>query len=139
HDRPTRISPDDLRDYRAFSHAGQRTAKLGPKTRELIALAVAVTRQCDGSINCAHRGGDQQSHASREVYDCGPSNTQQPCGSRAVVARNVMLPHDRSCSTDSRSTLPAGEPADSAEGRWRLTCTALTCVELGEDEDLVAR
>jgi AhpD family alkylhydroperoxidase len=44
------VSPDLVRGYRALSDAGQKTGKLDAKTRELIALGVAVTRQCDGCI-----------------------------------------------------------------------------------------
>jgi AhpD family alkylhydroperoxidase len=43
-------SPDIVRGYRALSDAGQKTGKLDGKTRELIALGVAVTRQCDECI-----------------------------------------------------------------------------------------
>jgi AhpD family alkylhydroperoxidase len=45
-----KISPDTVRGYRELSDAGAKTGKLDAKTRELIALAVAVTRQCDGCI-----------------------------------------------------------------------------------------
>src|SRR5260370_17186620 len=45
-----KISPDIVRGYRELSEAGSKTGKLDAKTRELIALAVAVTRQCDGCI-----------------------------------------------------------------------------------------
>jgi len=45
-----RTSPDIIRGYRMLSDAGQKTGKLDPKTRELIALAVAVTLRCDGCI-----------------------------------------------------------------------------------------
>lgn len=38
-----------IRGYRELSNAG-KDAVLDPKTRELIAIAVAVTRQCDGCI-----------------------------------------------------------------------------------------
>jgi AhpD family alkylhydroperoxidase len=38
-----------VRGYRELSNAG-KDAGLDPKTRELIAIAVAVTRQCDGCI-----------------------------------------------------------------------------------------
>ena len=44
------LSPDTLRGYTALSNAGQRSDVLGAKTRELIALAVAVTVRCDGCI-----------------------------------------------------------------------------------------
>ena len=45
-----KTSPEIVRGYTALSGAGARTGTLDAKTRELIALAVAVTRQCDGCI-----------------------------------------------------------------------------------------
>jgi AhpD family alkylhydroperoxidase len=45
-----KLSPDTLKGYKALSTAGQTTQKLSAKTRELIALAVAVTARCDGCI-----------------------------------------------------------------------------------------
>ena len=45
-----RSSPGTLRGYRELSNAGAAKDLLGARTRELIALAVAVTRQCDGCI-----------------------------------------------------------------------------------------
>ena len=42
--------PEIVRGYRTLSEAGRKTGKLDVKTRELIALGVAVTRQCDGCI-----------------------------------------------------------------------------------------
>lgn len=45
-----RTSPDIMRGYRTISNAGSNADLLGPKVRELIALAVAVTARCDGCI-----------------------------------------------------------------------------------------
>lgn len=45
-----KLSPDTIRGYRGLGQAGDKANLLGAKTRELIALAVAVTRQCDGCI-----------------------------------------------------------------------------------------
>lgn len=45
-----RSSSGTVRGYRELSDAGTKRDLLGAKTRELIALAVAVTRQCDGCI-----------------------------------------------------------------------------------------
>ena len=45
-----RSSPGTVRGYRELSNAGAAKDLLGGTTRELIALAVAVTRQCDGCI-----------------------------------------------------------------------------------------
>ena len=58
-------SPDIVRGYRTISDAGRKTAKLDAKTRELIALAVAVTRQCDGCIN-AHTTAAIKAGATKE-------------------------------------------------------------------------
>jgi len=43
-----KLSPDTIKGYQALTAAGQKTNLLGPKTRELISLAVAV--RCDGCI-----------------------------------------------------------------------------------------
>jgi len=45
-----RLTPDTLKGYQALSHAGATTGHLDAKTRELIALAVAVSLRCDGCI-----------------------------------------------------------------------------------------
>lgn len=45
-----RTSPDIVRGYRMISDAGKNANLLGPKIRELISLAVAVTVECDGCI-----------------------------------------------------------------------------------------
>ncbi|KAA2236638.1 carboxymuconolactone decarboxylase family protein [Salinarimonas soli] len=45
-----RLSPDTVRGYVGLSSAGQKKDVLGAKTRELIAIAVAVTLRCDGCI-----------------------------------------------------------------------------------------
>ncbi len=45
-----RSSLGTVRGYSELSDAGAKRDLLGAKTRELIALAVAVTRQCDGCI-----------------------------------------------------------------------------------------
>lgn len=45
-----KTSPDIVRGYRTISEAANKTGKIDAKTRELIALAVAVTVRCDGCI-----------------------------------------------------------------------------------------
>lgn len=44
------LTPDTLKGYQTLSGAGDKTGHLDAKTRELIALAVAVTTRCDGCI-----------------------------------------------------------------------------------------
>lgn len=60
-----RLSPDTFRGYRTLSEAGTKTQHLEPKTRELIALAVAVTARCDGCI-IVHTKAALQHGATRE-------------------------------------------------------------------------
>jgi AhpD family alkylhydroperoxidase len=60
-----RLSPDTLKGYAALSNAGQRNDVLGAKTRELMALAVAVTVRCDGCI-ATHVDAAVKHGASRE-------------------------------------------------------------------------
>ena len=43
-------TPDTLRGAGLLASAGTKTNHLGAKTRELIALAVAITTRCDGCI-----------------------------------------------------------------------------------------
>ncbi|MGA2477321.1 MAG: carboxymuconolactone decarboxylase family protein [Spirochaetia bacterium] len=60
-----RISPEIVRGYRTLGDAGKSTNTLDPKIRELIAVAVAVTRQCDGCI-AVHTDAALKNGASRE-------------------------------------------------------------------------
>ena len=61
----SKISPDTVRGYAQLGNAGAKTGKLDAKTRELIALAVAVTRQCDGCIT-VHTDAAIKHGATRE-------------------------------------------------------------------------
>ncbi|MBD9537130.1 carboxymuconolactone decarboxylase family protein [Stenotrophomonas sp. STM01] len=60
-----KLSPDTLKGYLALSGAGAQTNHLDGKTRELIALAVAVTTRCDGCIT-THVDAALKQGASRE-------------------------------------------------------------------------
>jgi len=60
-----RFSPDTLAGYLTLSGAGAKTAQLDAKTRELIALAVAVALRCDGCIT-VHVAAARKHGATRE-------------------------------------------------------------------------
>lgn len=55
------VSPDTMKGLHLLSEAAPKGGSLGPKVRELIALAVAVTTRCDGCIafhsNLARKAG----------------------------------------------------------------------------------
>jgi AhpD family alkylhydroperoxidase len=59
------LSPATLKGYRELGAAGAQTGKLDDKTRELIALAAAVTARCDGCI-AVHAAAAARFGASRE-------------------------------------------------------------------------
>jgi hypothetical protein len=44
----SRANPDIVRGYHTVDEAGKKSILLGAKIREPIALAVAITVQCDG-------------------------------------------------------------------------------------------
>ncbi len=60
-----KLSPGTVHGYAELSNAGSKTGVLDAKTRELIALAVAVTRQCDGCIT-VHTDAAVKHGATRE-------------------------------------------------------------------------
>jgi len=59
------LSPDTVKGYGTLSGAGAKTGHLDAKTRELIALAVAITLRCDGCI-AVHTAEARKSGASKE-------------------------------------------------------------------------
>jgi len=60
-----KLTPDSVRGYQTLSAANAKDSKLGPKVRELISLAVAVTTHCDGCITI-HTDNALKAGASRE-------------------------------------------------------------------------
>jgi len=60
-----KISAETVHGCMSLSGAGEKTEALDPKTRELIAVAVAVTKQCDGCI-AVHMDAAVKKGATRE-------------------------------------------------------------------------
>ena len=60
-----KLNPDTVKGYVTLSGAGQKAGHLDEKTRELIALAVAITLRCDGCIT-VHTAAAQQRGATKE-------------------------------------------------------------------------
>lgn len=61
----SKLTPDTVRGYGAMSTAGQKTGHLDAKTRELIAIAVAISLRCDGCIT-VHTDAAVKLGATRE-------------------------------------------------------------------------
>ncbi|WP_047538941.1 carboxymuconolactone decarboxylase family protein [Methylotenera versatilis] len=85
-----KISPDTVRGYGTLSNAGAKTTQLSDKTRELIALAVAVTRQCDGCI-AVHTDAAVKHGATREeIMETLSVTISVNAGAALVYSARVM-------------------------------------------------
>src|ERR1700751_1192922 len=60
-----KLSSETVKGYAALSGAGAKTGHLDAKTRELIALAVAISLRCDGCIT-VHSAEARKHGASKE-------------------------------------------------------------------------
>jgi AhpD family alkylhydroperoxidase len=62
-------NPELVRAYAGLHHANANSKRIDPKTRELIALAVAVTLRCDGCINVHTDAAIKAGAAKDEIVD----------------------------------------------------------------------
>ena len=85
-----RISPDIIRGYRMISEAGSKTGKMDAKTRELVALAVAVTRQCDGCIVVHTEAAIQQGATREEIAEALGVAITVNAGATLIHSAKVM-------------------------------------------------
>jgi AhpD family alkylhydroperoxidase len=60
-----KLSPDTVKGYVTLGGAGQKTGRLDAKTRELMALAVAISLRCDGGIT-VHTEAARKTGATKE-------------------------------------------------------------------------
>ena len=60
-----KLSPDTVKGYMTLGGAGTNTGHIDAKTRELIALAVAISLRCDGCIS-VHTAAARKLGASKE-------------------------------------------------------------------------
>lgn len=92
--------PDVIGAYADMQRAALTDGALSSKTKELIALAVAITRECDGCIAAHARGAARQQATEEEVAEAigvavvlngGPATVWGP---RALSAFKEMLAED---------------------------------------------
>jgi AhpD family alkylhydroperoxidase len=60
-----KLSPDTIKGYVQLGQAGAKSGQLDAKTRELIAIAVAISLRCDGCI-AVHTAEARKLGATRE-------------------------------------------------------------------------
>ena len=60
-----KLTPDTVKGYMTLGGAGAKTGHLDAKTRELVALAAAISLRCDGCIT-VHTAAAKKLGASKE-------------------------------------------------------------------------
>ena len=79
-----------MRGYRELSDAGSKTAHMDAKTRELIAIAVGVTRQCDGCITTHVHTARKQGATAEEIAEALGVAIAVNAGAALVFSARVM-------------------------------------------------
>jgi AhpD family alkylhydroperoxidase len=85
-----RLSPEIIHGYRALSDAAQKTNKLDARTRELIALAVAVSLRCDGCITIHTSAAIQNGASEEEIVEALGVAISVNAGAALVYSSRVL-------------------------------------------------
>ena len=85
-----KISPDTIKGHQTLSTAGQKTNLLGPKIRELISLAVAVTARCDGCITVHAEAAARHGASREEIAEALAVATAVNAGAALVYSARVL-------------------------------------------------
>ncbi|WP_334128867.1 carboxymuconolactone decarboxylase family protein [Sneathiella sp.] len=85
-----KLSPDTLKGYQTLSGAGAKTGRLDAKTRELIALAVAVTTRCDGCIAVHSKAALKQGATREEISEALGVAVALNAGAALVYSGRVL-------------------------------------------------
>lgn len=84
------VSPDVVKGYSTLSQAGAKTNRLDAKTRELIALAVAVTTRCDGCIAVHSKKALESGATKEEIAEALGVAVALNAGAALVYSARVM-------------------------------------------------
>ncbi|HEY3311770.1 MAG TPA: carboxymuconolactone decarboxylase family protein [Anaerolineales bacterium] len=103
-----RNSIDIVRGYRTLSDAGKKADLLGQKTRELIALAVAVTVECDGCIVVHTEAAIKAGATEEEIIEALGVAVAVKAGSALIFSTRALDAYK------AKSGQGAEVPADSA-------------------------
>ncbi len=93
------LSPDTVRGYRTLSDAGKQTNHLDEKTRQLIALAVAVTTRCDGCITVHTDAAIKAGANKEEIAEALGVAVALNAGAALVYSARVLDAHAAKSST----------------------------------------
>ena len=85
-----KLSPGTVAGYQTLSNAGEKTGHLDGKTRELIALAVAVTTRCDGCITVHSAAALKQGASHEEIAEALGVAVALNAGAALVYSASVL-------------------------------------------------
>lgn len=85
-----KLSPDTVKGYATLGGAGAKTGKLDAKTRELIALAVAVSLRCDGCITVHAAEARKQGATKEEIAEALGVAISVNAGAALVFSTRTM-------------------------------------------------
>ena len=94
-----RINHEIIKGYRGLSEAGNATNLLCAKVRELIALAVAVTRDCDGCITVHTDAAIKQGATKEEIVEALSVAIAVNAGAALVFSTRVLDAFDAKTSS----------------------------------------
>ena len=90
------LSPDIMKGLGIVGAAGEKTNHLDAKTRELIALAVAVTTRCDGCIAVHSMEAKKLGATKEEVAEAMSVAISLNAGAALVYSTRVLDAFDAS-------------------------------------------
>ena len=93
-----RTNREVVKGYRELTNAGNTTNLLGGKVRELIALAVAVTRQSDGSIVTHTDAAIKQGATKEEIVEALSVAIAVNAGAALIFSSRVLDAFDEKIS-----------------------------------------
>jgi AhpD family alkylhydroperoxidase len=85
-----KLSPETVRGYAMLGGAGEKTAHLDGKIRELIALACAVTLRCDGCITVHSKAAAEKGATKEEIAEALGVAISLNAGAALVYSTRAM-------------------------------------------------
>ncbi len=89
------LIPEPLKAFGALSRAAQTPGVLDGKVKELIALAIAVTTQCDGCIGYHARGAHKLGATRQEIAEALAVAIQMGGGPSVNYAADALRAFDQ--------------------------------------------
>jgi AhpD family alkylhydroperoxidase len=84
------LSPETVKGYIELSSAGSKKNLLGPKVRELMSLAVAVTLRCDGCISVHAEAALRHGATQEEIAEALSIAVAMNAGAALVYSTRVL-------------------------------------------------